>query len=137
MNRVLRRASLLMLPAVAVGGVAAGLSAAPAAHAATSGPGITAYVESGSIEVLGHGYTVGARVNLEALNSTFTRAEATTSVTADASGQFEAWLTVDRCAGPDTFHFYQGPVTIAADGAPGPTAWASGTMSQPFLPSAC
>lgn len=137
MNRLLRRASLLTLPVLGLGGVAAGLTAAPAAHAATSGPGITAYVESGSIEVLGHGYTSGARVNVEALNSAWTRAEATTVVTADASGQFEAWLTIDRCAGPDTFHFYQGPVTIAADGAPGPTAWASGTMAKPFLPSSC
>jgi hypothetical protein len=137
MNRLLRRAGLLALPALALGGAAAGLTAAPAAHAATSGPGITAYVETGSIEVLGHGYTAGARVNIEALNSTMTRAEATTSVSADSSGQFVAWLTVDRCAGPDLFHFYEGRVSIAADGAPGPTAWASGTMYKPALPSSC
>jgi hypothetical protein len=137
MNRLFRRASLLAMPALALGGVAAGLGAAPAAHATTTGPAITAYVETGSIEVLGHGYTPGARVNVEALNSAFTRAEATTTVTADSGGQFEAWLTVDRCDGPDLFHFYVGPVSIAADGAPGPTAWASGTMYKPFLPASC
>jgi hypothetical protein len=137
MNRLVRRASLFMLPALALGGVAAGLTAAPAAHAAASGPHITAYFESGSIEVLGSGYTQGANVNIEGLNSTFTRAEATTTAVADSSGQFQAWLMVDRCAGPDLWHFYNGQVTIAADGAPGPTAWASGTLGPDRLPSSC
>ncbi len=137
MNRLLRRASLLMLPALAFGGAVADLTAAPPAHAATSGPRITAYFETGEIEVLGSGYTPGATVQIEALNSAMTRAEATVSETANASGQVQGWLTVDRCAGPDVWHFYSGQVWIAADGAPGPTAWASGTLGPDSLPASC
>lgn len=137
MNRLVRRSSLLLLPTLTLGGLALGLSAAPAAHAAASGPSITAYFESGSIEVVGSGYTPGHTVNIEGVNPSFTRTEATSSVTADSSGQFETWLTVDRCAGPDLWHFYSGPVTIAADGAPGPTAWAYGTLGPDRVPSSC
>ncbi len=137
MKRILRRGSLLMLPVLVLGGVSVGLASAPAAHAGPIGQSVTAYFETGGVMVFGSGFTPGARVRFEALTPDFSRTEAVYYETADSSGRADAWLQVDRCAGPDLWHFYVGKLLIAADGQPGPTAWASGTLASGGLPSSC
>ena len=137
MKRILRRGSLLMLPVLILGGVGFGLASAPAAHAGPVGPSVTAYFESGGVMVYGSGFTPGARVRFEALASDLSRTEAVDYETADSSGRADAWLYVDHCAGTDLWHFYAGKLWIAADGQPGPTAWASGTLASTGLPSSC
>jgi len=135
MKRMLRRGGLLMLPALVLGGVGFGLASAPAAHAGSTS--VTAYFESEGVIVYGSGFTPGARVRFEALTSTLSRVEAVDYETADSSGRADGFLLVDRCAGPDLWHFYAGKMLIAADGSPGPTAWASGTLASTGVPPSC
>ena len=134
-KRILRRGGLLMLPVLVLGGVGFGLASAPAAHAGSTS--VTAYFETGGIIVYGSGFTPGTRVRFEALTSTLSRVEAVDYETADSSGRADGFLLVDRCAGPDLWHFYTGKMLIAADGSPGPTAWASGTLASTGVPSSC
>ena len=135
MKRMLRRGGLLLLPVLVLGGVGFGLASAPAAHASSTS--VTAYFETGGVIVYGSGFTPGAQVRFEALTSTLSRVEAVDYETADSSGRADAFLLVDRCAGPDLWHFYAGKMYIAADGSPGPTAWASGTLASTGVPSSC
>ncbi len=130
-KRILRRGSLLMLPVLVVGGVGFGLASAPVAHAGSTS--VTAYFETGGVIVYGSGFTPGTRVRFEALTPTLSRVEAVDYETADSSGRADGFLLVDRCAGPDLWHFYAGKMVIAADGSPGPTAWASGTLASTLV----
>ena len=134
-NRILRRGSLLLLPVLAVGGVGVGLAAAPTAHAGSTS--VTGYFETGGVIVYGSGFTPGTRVRFEALTATLSRVEAVDYETADSSGRADGFLLLDRRAGPDLWHFYAGKMLIAADGSPGRTAWASGTLASTGLPSSC
>ena len=117
------RPRLMLSAAVAVGALASLATAATPAYADV--PHISATGGAGGVSVSGGGFNQNASVRLEVLTPGLTRVLDTIKVGADANGNIGyQWLDVDG---------YQGPVVVAADGAPGPTAWAEPTIPAPWL----
>jgi len=119
------RPKRLMLSGVLALGTLGGFTvAAPLAYAGS--PQITALGGPGEIMVTGRGFTPGATVRLEALTPGLNVLRKL-YVTADSGGNISEFPS----AGPsgeyaylDRLGPYVGDAFVAADGAPGPTAWA-------------
>ena len=116
-----RRPRLLLSAVVAVGALS-GLTVA-AAPAYAAGPQISVIGGPGEIEVQGGGFNAGASVRIEALTPDLSRVLDTIYVHANWIGY------LDDPAYLNDFGGYTGKVAVAADGAPGPTAWASTQVS--------
>jgi hypothetical protein len=115
------RPRLLLSAAVAVG-VLAGLTVA-AAPAYAAGPQISVIGGPGEILVQGGGFNAGASVRIEALTPDLSKVLDTIYVTANWIGYLDDATYLNGFGG------YTGKVAVAADGAPGPTAWASTQVS--------
>ena len=117
-----------MLSAFLAAGVLGGLVAAAApAHAATA-PHFTNVVGGpGEILIQGSGFTPGSTVRLEVLTMDLGEVLQTRYVPTDDNGDISQWPGVQwRGAGYAYLDLegYTGDVRVAADGTPGPTAWA-------------
>ena len=122
MKLSLRRPQLL-LSAVAAAVALAGLTVA-AAPAYAAGPHITAIGGPGEILVQGGGFNADARVRLVVLTSDLGKVLETIYVQANWIGYLNSDVYLDNLGG------YIGNVWVAADGAPGPTAWARTAVSR-------
>jgi hypothetical protein len=116
-----RRPRLLLSAVVAVGALA-GLTVA-AAPAYAAGPNITVIGGPGEILVQGSGFNAHASVRIEALTPDLSKVLDTIYVAADWLGYLDQYTYLNDFGG------YTGKVLVAADGAPGPTAWASTQVS--------
>ena len=112
----------LLLSAVVAAGALAGLTVA-AAPAYAAGPHITVIGGPGEILVQGSGFNAHASVRIEALTPDLSKVLDTIYVTADWLGYLDQYTYLND------FRGYTGNVWVAADGAPGPTAWASTQVS--------
>jgi len=112
----------LLLSAVVAAGALAGLTVA-AAPAYAAGPHITVIGGPGEILVQGSGFNANASVRIEALTPDLSKVLDTIYVTADWLGYLDQYTYLND------FRGYTGNVLVAADGAPGPTAWASTQVS--------
>lgn len=112
----------LLLSAVVAAGALAGLTVA-AAPAYAAGPHITVIGGPGEILVQGSGFNAHASVRIEALTPDLSKVLDTIYVTADWLGYLDQYTYLNDFGG------YKGNVWVAADGAPGPTAWASTQVS--------
>jgi len=116
-----RRPRLLLSAAVAAGALS-GLTVA-AAPAYAAGPHITVIGGPGEILVQGGGFNADATVRLEALTPDLSKVLDTIHVKANWTGYLDNYTYLND------FRGYTGNVWVAADGAPGPTAWASTKVS--------
>ena len=117
----------LLLSAVVAAGALSGLTVA-VAPAYAAGPSITVIGGPGEILVQGDGFNADATVRIEALTPDLSRTLDTIYVQANWIGYLDANIYLDDFGG------YIGKVWVAADGAPGPTAWARTQVSPaPFL----
>ena len=112
----------LLLSAVVAAGALAGLTVA-AAPAYAAGPHITVIGGPGEIMVQGGGFNADATVRIEALTPDLSKTLDTMYVQANWIGYLDAPVYLNDLGG------YTGKVWVAADGAPGPTAWASTQVS--------
>jgi hypothetical protein len=112
--------------ALALGGLAASATAAPAAHAA-SNPSIVAYGEAGSVLVGGSGFPSGSEIRFEALSPSFT-VEAVDYEQAP-NGQADASLVTDYCLN-HLWHSYTGTVWVVADTICPPTGGCTSVESN-------
>jgi hypothetical protein len=117
-----RRPPLLLSAVVVVAALAGPTMAAAQAYAA--GPHITAVGGPGEIMIQGGGFNADATVRLEALTSDLGKVLDTIYVHANWIGYLDANVYLDNLGG------YIGNVWVAADGAPGPTAWARTQVSR-------
>jgi hypothetical protein len=116
----------LLLSAVAITALS-GLTVA-AAPAYAAGPHITVTGGPGEIMVQGGGFNADATVRIEALTPDLSRTLDTIYVKANWIGY------LDQDTYLNDFGGYIGQVWVAADGAPGPTAWARTQVSPaPFI----
>ena len=121
-----RRPRLLLSAAVAVAALS-GLTVATA-PAYAAGQHITAIGGPGEILVQGGGFNADATVRIEALTPDLSKVLDTIYVRANWIGYLDDPIYLDNLGG------YIGLVRVAADGAPGPTAWAITKVSAaPFL----
>ena len=111
-----RCSRLLLGAAVAAGALAGPAVAAAPAHAA--GPHINVIGGTGEILIQGGGFNAGATVRIEALTPDLSRVLDTIYVHANWIGYLDQYTYLNDFGG------YTGNVYVAADGAPGPTAWA-------------
>ena len=116
-----RRPRLLLSAVVAVGALAGPAVAAAPAYAA--GPHITVTGGHGEILVQGGGFNADATVRIEALTPDLSRTLDTIYVQANWIGYLDGDIYLNNLGG------YTGSVWVAADGAPGPTAWARTQVS--------
>ena len=112
----------LLLSAVVAAGALAGLTVAPA-PAYAAGPYVTANGGPGEVEVQAGGFNADATVRIEVLTANLSEVLNTYYVQVNWIG----YLDYDVYLG--TGGVYTGKVWVAADGAPGPTAWASTQVS--------
>jgi hypothetical protein len=120
-----RRPRLLLSAVMAVGALA-GLTVA-AAPAYAAGPYVTAYGGNGEVEVYVGGFNADATVRIEVLTPNLSKVLNTYYVQVNWIGYMDGDLYLGTGG-------YIGKVWVAADGAPGPTAWASTQVSPaPFL----
>jgi len=112
----------LLLSAVVAIGALTGLTVA-AAPAYAAGPRITVIGGPGEILVQGGGFNADASVRIEALTPDLSKVLDTIYVTANWIGYLDDYTYLND------FRGYTGNVYVAADGAPGPTAWASTKVS--------
>jgi hypothetical protein len=115
-----RRPRLLLSAVVAVGALAAPTVAAAPADAA--GPFVTASGGPGEVEVYVGGFNADATVRIEVLTSDLGGVLNTYYVQVNWIGYMDGNLYLGTGG-------YTGKVWVAADGAPGPTAWASTQVS--------
>ena len=94
-----------------------------AAPAYAAGPQITVIGGPGEILVQGGGFNADATVRIEALTPDLSKVLDTIYVQANWIGYLDAPVYLNDLGG------YTGQVWVAADGAPGPTAWASTHVS--------
>ena len=107
----------LLLSAVAITALS-GLTVA-AAPAYAAGPHITVIGGPGEILVQGGGFYGNATVRIEALTPDLSKVLDTIYVKVNWLGYLDQYTYLNN------FRGYTGKVWVAADGAPGPTAWAS------------
>lgn len=112
----------LLLSAVVAAGALSGLTVA-AAPAYAAGPHITVIGGPGEILVQGGGFNANASVRIEALTPDLSKVLDTIYVKANWIGYLDDYTYLNDFGG------YTGKVSVAADGAPGPTAWASTQVS--------
>ena len=112
----------LLLSAVVAAAALSGLTVA-AVPAYAAGPHITAVGGSGVILVQGGGFNADATVRLEALTPDLSKVLDTYYVQANWIGYLDGGIYLNNLGG------YTGNVWVAADGAPGPTAWARTQVS--------
>jgi hypothetical protein len=115
-----RRPRLLLSAVMAVGALA-GLTVA-AAPAYAAGPYVTAYGGNGEVEVYVGGFNADATVRIEVLTPNLSKVLNTYYVQVNWIGYMDGDLYLGTGG-------YIGKVWVAADGAPGPTAWASTQVS--------
>jgi hypothetical protein len=117
----------LLLSAVVAAGALSGLTVA-AAPAYAAGPHITVIGGPGEILVQGGGFNADASVRIEALTPGLSKVLETIYVTANWIGYLDGDIYLNNLGG------CLGTTHVAADGAPGPTAWATTHVSgAPFL----
>lgn len=116
-----RRPRLLLSAVVAVGALSGLTVAAVPAYAA--GPQISVIGGPGEILVQGGGFNGGASVRIETLTPDLSKVLDTIYVKANWIGYLDDYTYLRDFGG------YTGKVWVAADGAPGPTAWASTQVS--------
>lgn len=127
MTKLSWRRPRLLLAAVVAAGALSGLTAA-AAPAYAAGPQITVIGGPGEIMVQGGGFNSGATVRLEVLTMDLSKVLDTIYVQANWIGYLDGPTYLDNLGG------YIGDVRVAADGAPGPTAWAvAHVTAAPFI----
>jgi hypothetical protein len=115
-----RRPRLLLSAVVAAGALAGPAVAAAPAYAA--GPHITVTGGPGEILVQGGGFNADATVRIEVLTPNLSKVLNTYYVQVNWIGYMDGDLYLGTGG-------YIGKVWVAADGAPGPTAWASTQVS--------
>jgi hypothetical protein len=133
MTYLLRRSKFAILTAaLALGGLVA--AATPAAHAG-SGPSIVAYYSAGAgVSVLGGGFTPPTYLNphpevrVEVLTADLRRTLGTAYLPVNEFGQIDGDVSGNDML---CLQSYSGQVYVAADGQPGPTAWAQTYASFP------
>jgi len=112
----------LLLSAVSAAGALAGLAVA-AAPAYAAGPHITVAGGHCVIQIDGGGFNADATVRVEALTPGLSNVLATAYFQANWIGYLDDYTYLILPSG------YAGNVWVAADGAPGPTAWARTEVS--------
>jgi hypothetical protein len=112
----------LLLSAVVAAGALSGLTVA-AAPAYAAGQHITVIGGPGEVLVQGGGFLGNATVRIEALTPDLSKVLDTIYVKANWIGYLDDYTYLND------FRGYTGKVLVAADGAPGPTAWASTQVS--------
>jgi len=121
------RRSRLLLSGVVAGAALSGLTVA-AAPAYAAGPHISVIGGPGEILVQGGGFNADATVRIEALTPDLSRTLDVMYVKANWIGYLDQDTYLNNLGG------YTGNVYVAADGAPGPTAWATTRVNPaPFI----
>lgn len=115
------RSPRLLLSAIVAVGALTGLTV-PAAPAHAAGPYVTANGGPGEVEVYVGGFNADATVRVEVLTSDLGEVLNTYYVQVNWIGYMDGELYLGTGG-------YTGKVWVAADGAPGPTAWASTQVS--------
>jgi hypothetical protein len=115
------RSPRLLLSAIVAVGALAGLNV-HAAPAYAAGPYVTATGGPGYVEVDVGGFNADATVRVEVLTANLSETLNTDYVQVNWIGYMDGELYLGTGG-------YSGKVWVAADGAPGPTAWASTQVS--------
>jgi len=116
-----RRPRLLLSAVVAIGALA-GLTVAPPAPAYADGPYVTASGGPGYVEVYVGGFNSGVTVRVELLTYDLSKTLNTGYVVVNWIGYEDGNMYLGTGG-------YTGKVWVAADGPPGPTAWATAQPS--------